>query len=425
LNSFSRTIAAFVTTTLVIASTAYGEIEEVLYWAKIRAKDKFERTEIVNLDVAIEGHTDEYVFVVAPLDVLRPLIDSGRVENYFEDSSVEKPFPDRDSNFHDYMELTAKLSSMAAENKDLVKVFSIGKSVEGREVWTLRISGSSAPAGSLPAIYFLGAHHAREHLSTGIPLMLADHLVKAYNSNDEKVRALLANREVYITPLVNPDGKQYDIESGRYRSWRKNRKENSGGSRGVDLNRNYSFGWGGGGASTSQSSDTYRGTEAFSEPETQAVKRFVEHHENITTLLSFHTFSELILYPWGHIYESIPNERDLAVHKTMAETMAQWNGYTPQQSSDLYIASGDTTDWSYGEHGIVSFTFELDPKSIFNGGFYPGQDVIPNVFRKNLQPCLYLIEYTDNPYRVLSSSLPGLTFLRSAGTSNSSSKLKL
>ena len=85
----------------------------------------------------------------------------------------------------------------------------------------------------------------------------------------------------------------------------------------------------------------------------------------------------------------------------MAETMAKWNGYVPQQSSDLYIASGDTTDWSYGELGIISFTFELDPKSMWKGGFYPGQSKIPVVFKKNIKPAMYLIDHADNPYRVI------------------------
>jgi carboxypeptidase T len=87
--------------------------------------------------------------------------------------------------------------------------------------------------------------------------------------------------------------------------------------------------------------------------------------------------------------------------------MATWNGYTPEQSSALYIASGDTTDWSYGEHKIISFTFELDPKDAWGtSGFYPGAAAIPQVQQKNLEPVLYLIEYSDNPYRVIDGDGP-------------------
>jgi carboxypeptidase T len=88
----------------------------------------------------------------------------------------------------------------------------------------------------------------------------------------------------------------------------------------------------------------------------------------------------------------------------MARTMASWNKYTPQQASDLYIASGDTTDWAYGELGIFAFTFELSPKSMWDGGFYPGQGVIDRVFNDNLRPLLYMLDVADDPYRVVGNA---------------------
>ena len=82
--------------------------------------------------------------------------------------------------------------------------------------------------------------------------------------------------------------------------------------------------------------------------------------------------------------------------------MATWTGYTPQQSADLYVASGDTCDWAYGERGIFAFTFELDPRDSWGGaGFYPGDEVIDSVVEKNKEPFLYLINLADNPHRVL------------------------
>src|SRR5690606_4396201 len=129
-----------------------------------------------------------------------------------------------------------------------------------------------------------------------------------------------------------------------------------------------------------------------------------ESHLNARVLLSFHTYSELILYPWGHTYDPVDNKTDLAVFEKMATTMARWNKYTPQQSSDLYITSGDTTDWAYGEHGIFAFTFELSPKSMWDGGFYPGQKAIDPTFRDNLKPALYLLELADDPYRAVRAS---------------------
>src|SRR5690606_3990330 len=142
-------------------------------------------------------------------------------------------------------------------------------------------------------------------LSTEVPLMLAQYLVNEYLAGNEHVMGLLQSTVVNIIPLVNPDGSEWDISDGRYKMWRKNRAKNSDGTFGVDLNRNYGYKWGGDGASASPGSDTYRGPEAFSEPETQVIKNFIENRKNITTLLTFHTFSELILYPWGHKYEGI------------------------------------------------------------------------------------------------------------------------
>jgi carboxypeptidase T len=282
-----------------------------------------------------------------------------------------------------------------------MKLDSLGRTVENREIWHVTLSTDLENSKSKPGIAFLGGHHSREHLSVEVPLLLIEKLVTAFRGGDAEVVRLLNGREIHVVPSVNPDGKEYDVATGDYRYWRKNRGKVNGTAYGIDLNRNYGYGWGGGGASSNPGSDVYRGPSAFSEPETQAVKKFVEAQSNLTTLLSFHTFSELILYPWGHQNSPIPNERDHAVHKTMAETMAKWNGYEPIQSSELYIASGDTTDWSYGELGIISFTFELDPKDMFSGGFYPGAGAIEAVSAKNWRPCLYLIEYADNPYRVL------------------------
>jgi carboxypeptidase T len=133
------------------------------------------------------------------------------------------------------------------------------------------------------------------------------------------------------------------------------------------------------------------------------MKRFIEARRNAKVLLSFHTYSELILYPWGFQYEPIEKKRDQAVFETMAKSMAQWNGYKPQQSSDLYLTSGDTTDWAYGELGIFAFTFELSPETFWEGGFYPGQDVIDPTFAANVKPALYLLEMANDPYRAIST----------------------
>ncbi len=211
--------------------------------------------------------------------------------------------------------------------------------------------------------------------------------------------AILNSYEVFIIPRLNADGADFDVATGSYRTWRKNRTKNSDGNFGVDLNRNYGYGWGGAGASTSTKDETYRGPNAFSEPETQAIKNWIEQTPQISVLLSYHTFSQLVLWPWGHLSGKVSDAKDLSVFENMGKKMATMTGYRPMKSGDLYLASGDTCDWAYGEHGIFAFTFELDPRNFWDGGFYPGYGIVEQVFQKNIEPALYLIESADNPYK--------------------------
>ncbi len=308
-------------------------------------------------------------------------------------------FPEKDSIYHNYKELEADLRSLASRAPDLVSVFSIGKSTLGKDLWAVRLTKGArgTQASSKPGIVFLGTHHAREHLSTEVPLKLAQHLVA--NRADPEIARLLETRDIYFVPMVNPDGVEYDIEGGKYHMHRKNMAKNADGSFGVDLNRNYSWGWGGGGASADPGDDTYRGPSAFSEPESRAVRDFVSARPNLKVLLSYHTFSELILYPWGGSNDPIPDAKARGAFQAMAGEMAKMTGYTPEQSSDLYIATGDTCDWAWGEKGIFAFTFELTPKSMWDGGFYPGAGVVQTVFQANVRPALYLIDLSDDPLR--------------------------
>lgn len=398
-------IAAAVFLFIITAPLAQSNSNQY-YWMKIRAKDKFERSVIANI-VSIENAKEDYVIAYGSDAELEQIQKLGWLEAYSNLSDEArfhgKDYPAKDSAYHNYAELVNELNKIASANPNIVTMTSAGKSIEGRDIWAMRIGADQSHADQKPAVIYMGGHHAREHLSVEMPLMLAQYLVNQFNAGNPRVVNLLNSRDIHIIPVVNPDGMEYDIQDGNYKMWRKNRKRNSNGTFGVDLNRNYGFQWGTGGSSTNPNNDTYMGTQPFSEPETLTIKNYVEAHPNITILLSFHTYSQLILYPWGHKYDGIDNGKDRQVHEVMAKKMAEWNKYTPQQSSDLYIASGDTTDWSYGVHKIISFTFELDPANtgIGGGGFYPGAGAIQPTFNKNIEPCLYLLDYADNPYRAL------------------------
>ncbi len=291
--------------------------------------------------------------------------------------------------YHTFAETEAALRQLAQDHPEIAQLASIGKSVEGRDLWAIKISDNVATDEAEPVIVFTGAHHAREWISVETPLMLSDHLVKNYDS-DANVAALVDGAEIWIAPMVNPDGHVYSVSTNRL--WRKNRRDNGDGTFGVDLNRNYGHNWGGPGASRDTFSDIYRGPSAFSEPETQAMRDFLDR-EQPAALVSYHNFSQLVLYPWGTTSDPAPDEALLQNLATaMADRIKAVHGqnYTPQQSSQLYLASGDTTDWLYALLGVPAFTIELRPRGSFPGFELP-EDQIQPTFEENLPAALYLI----------------------------------
>jgi carboxypeptidase T len=381
------------------------------YFVKLKAKNKLQRSKIAQL-IHIDQVLEDNIYAVVnelEFNQLKFNIPDMLVEHHIyntKNSSLPLTniieFPDKDKKYHTYKETIHKLKDLHKKYPKISELFSIGTSIDGRDLLGIRIFNQSLHKKDdfVPGILFTGAHHAREHLSVEIPLMISDHILNNYSTNS-KIKELVNSRDIYIIPMINPDGAMHDIVGQRYKLWRKNRRDNKDGNFGVDLNRNYAYGWGTGGSSSNTGSNIYMGPKPFSEPETLGVKQFVQSKDNLRIFLSYHTYSELILYPWGGKYSGIGGQ-DEDVHRKMAVKMSSWNNYKPQQSSDLYVASGDTCDWAYGEHGLFCFTFELSPKFGFGGaGFYPGANIIDKVFQDNINPALYLIEKAGNPYSVL------------------------
>ncbi|MFH1618938.1 MAG: M14 family zinc carboxypeptidase, partial [bacterium] len=165
---------------------------------------------------------------------------------------------------------------------------------------------------------------------------------------------------------------------------------------GVDLNRNYDSWWGGTGSSHYTNSDTYCGPSAFSEPETLAIKKLVGDSRNIRTMMSYHSYGSLVMYPWGGKDGPVENEKDRNAFVKLAVEMGRLTGYRQQQSSDMYVATGDTCDWAYDTAGIFAFTTELEGR-----GFYPGAAIIERTVTNNVKAALYMLSVTDDPYKVL------------------------
>ncbi|MET9570778.1 M14 family metallopeptidase [Streptomyces virginiae] len=316
-------------------------------------------------------------------------------------------FPSADSKYHNYAEATAEINQLVAQYPAIASKRVIGKSYQGRDLLAIKISDNVAADESEPEVLFTAHQHAREHLTVEMALYLLKEFTSKYGT-DSRVTNAVNGREIWIVPDLNPDGGEYDIATGSYRSWRKNRQPNSGSSYvGTDENRNWNYKWGCcGGSSSSKSSETYRGAAAESAPEVKVVSDFVRSRvvggkQQIKAAIDFHTYSELVLWPFGYTYnDTAPGltADDLAVYKKIGTSMAASNGYTPEQSSDLYITDGTIDDWLWGNQKIFSYTFEMYPES-GGGGFYPPDEVIDRETARNKDAVLQLLENADCMYR--------------------------
>lgn len=297
--------------------------------------------------------------------------------------------------YHTAETLEQDLRALAEQAPEIAELRQIGQSVEGRPIWALRIGDRR---GSDRKLLFMGCHHAREWIAVEVPYLLAEHLVT--NAGSSPVSEWLAQGELWVAPMVNPDGHEHSRVADRL--WRKNRRPNADGSIGVDPNRNYGYLWGTLNISTSShvpSDATYVGPRAFSEPETRAVRDLIGR-ELFRGVITYHSFTQLILYPWGYTADPIADPADRDLMATLAVRMrdliqgVHGTVYTPQQSSQLYPTAGDTTDWTYGIYGIPSFTIELRPLTIADGGFILPPDQIVPTWEENRPAALEFIAQT-------------------------------
>lgn len=293
--------------------------------------------------------------------------------------------------YHTYAELNTELHDLAMNHPAIALVSSIGQSVENRELWAIKISDNVQQDEDEPGVVFCGAHHAREWISVDVPLLLAEKLIEDYTT-DTLITRLVDNSEIWIVPMVNPDGHHHSVINDRL--WRKNRRNNGDGTYGVDLNRNYSYQWGGPGSSGDTYSDIYRGPSPFSEPETRAVRDFLEAQEP-KAMISYHSYSQLILYPWGYTNSPAPDKSLMDnLANAMSDKIRAVHGinYSPGQASTLYLASGDTADWLYALLATPSFTIELRPANPYPGFELPEDEIQPT-FEENWPAAIHLIDW--------------------------------
>jgi len=296
--------------------------------------------------------------------------------------------------YHSAESLEQDMRQLANSQPHIVELQEVGRSVENRPIWALRIGERT---GNTHKVLFMGCHHAREWVAVEVPYRLAAYLVN--QANQDPVQQWLRQGEIWVVPMVNPDGHEYTRTEDRL--WRKNRRTNPDGSFGVDPNRNYGYMWGTLNVNTSShvpSDDTYVGPHAFSEPETCAIRDLIGR-ELFRGVITYHSFSQLILYPWGYTDRPItdPDDHDRMVR--LAQRMQELiravhdTPYTPQQSSQLYPTAGDTTDWTYGIYQIPSFTIELRPRTHLEGGFILPPEQIQPTWEENQPAALEFIQH--------------------------------
>ncbi|MCC6672096.1 MAG: zinc carboxypeptidase [Planctomycetes bacterium] len=301
---------------------------------------------------------------VAPL-TLTPPIGQGAMGGHYTLAQIEAIL---DSFARDYPNLCSAKAS-------------IGRSIEGRNLWMVKISENVGQNRPVPEAYYDAVHHAREPLSVSATLLFMDELLTGYGT-DPLATWILKNRQLYFVPVVNPDGYEYNRTTNPNGGgmWRKNRRNNGDGTYGVDLNRNYATGWSApyGGNSTATNSETYRGTAPFSEPEIQAVRDFTALHTFVQAFSS-HTYTDILLGPWGYQTGQPPNAAD---YNAIGQRATRANGLQHGPAFNLlYPAAGTSIDHHHAVHGSFSWTPELGRSN--EGGFWPVGAKIAEIAYRN------------------------------------------
>ncbi|WP_394831099.1 peptidase M14 [Pendulispora rubella] len=317
-------------------------------------------------------------------------------------------------------ETHSALWQMASDYPHLAEVTSIGPSWKkkvgrgGYELLVLTLTNRAISAAK-PILFVMGGLHPREYTTSETAVRFAEQMARGYGV-DPDITWLLDHHELQVLPQANPDGRKI-AEQGYYQ--RKNANDANGGRcadppaddnhYGVDLNRNSSFRFNAGGSSADPCDEFYRGSGAASEPETDSLQKYLasifadQRGPKIGdaapstasgVLITLHSFGRKVLYPWAWSAAAAPNAVQLA---TLGRKLGYLNGYTACQTGArgcLYVDSGSTDDWSYGELGIASYTIELGTDFFEKCAAYE-QNVGPG----NLKALLYAFKAARRPYQ--------------------------
>ncbi|XP_068602649.1 carboxypeptidase O-like [Brachionichthys hirsutus] len=274
--------------------------------------------------------------------------------------------------YHPMDEIYGWMENVARENPEIISSAVYGYTYEGRNITLMKLGLENPEAREKKVVWVDCGVHAREWISPAFCQWFVKEIAASYKTN-KKLRKMLQNVDVYVTPVVNVDGYIFSWANDSTRLWRKSRSTPPPGSScyGVDLNRNFNANWGTVGVSFDSCSNTYGGKSAGSEPEASALMDFVGKLVNRTLcFLTIHSAGQLILLPYGHPETSAPNHDELlSVGKAAAEEMKKVHGmdYAVGTSPEiLYPNSGSSRDWARLTGIPFSFTFELRDKGEFS-----------------------------------------------------------
>ncbi|KAK2489232.1 hypothetical protein MC885_019528 [Smutsia gigantea] len=278
--------------------------------------------------------------------------------------------------YHTLEEIYDFMDMLVAEHPQLVSKLQIGNTYEGRPIYVLKFSTGG---NNRPAIWIDTGIHSREWVTQASGVWFAKKITEDYGQ-DPAFTAILDTMDIFLEIVTNPDGFAFTLSKNRM--WRKTRSITPGSSCvGVDPNRNWDAGFGMAGASQNPCSETYHGPFANSEVEVKSIVDFVKDHGNIKAFISIHSYSQLLLYPYGYKTEPAPDQAELdQVAKSAATALASLYGTKFTYGSiikTIYQASGSTTDWTYNQGIKYSFTFELRDTGRY-GFLLPASQIIPS-----------------------------------------------
>ena len=308
--------------------------------------------------------------------------------------------------YKSYEESSTFLAECVQKYPDLITVENIGMTWENRPILLATISLHVAYANLKPALLYTGTAHAREWIGHELGVDFIDYLLSNYQNNPEILETLTHNT-LYLVPCLNPDGFEYSRK--HFSFWRKNRRNNGDGTFGVDLNRNFSVGYT---KSTQTSGNTYGGPHPFSEPETQAIKKFVDEHHNITIALDYHSQGNVFFpaHKFNHESEiegtdmnSLCANMNYHIQKVTGRKYGINRGKPPTK-----LISGSGREYYY-EKGILAIVVEVGTRNI--------PDYIQNMsesVRENIPALLYALNEARNygktaPKRVKNFHIEGFS----------------